>query len=612
MTHNPFDLLPDGTPFEFWDCQTDFAKTYHVVQSHPRALDDNPGTAELPFRTIGRAARVLQPGERVLIGEGVYRECVRPARGGTAPDRMISYEAAPGARPVISGAEEWRGPWVPSEQWRLFRWHERASHPRVWMGELPPETMPGYNPFGMSNAPITPWGESHFYDSIPSYAPRGEFMMRRGLLFVDGKPLRQAVFPYERGLAAGTFWIEDSGLVLHFRLGDDGDPAGHVIEFTAREQCFTPAAPYQGYIRVKGLTFEKTGNGFPPPQRGALSTFCGHHWIIEGNTVRWANSIGIDIGHQAPQRVSDQQQGHHIVRGNTVTDCGVCGICGVGGSRLPASEIKTPDGHPVQITKTLVEHNRFERNCWHNVEWMWESAAIKIHSMQDCLVRRNVILDNENGPGIWADWQTVNTRICGNVIAGIKGTLMGAIFVEVSRYPNSVDNNVIWDVRADTVRHNDPVGGGHGVYEHDCDYLTVRDNFIHGAEGAAVFLNLGSVDRMDYGRGSTGRRHRVLNNIIDQCGMAIVFPCPDNFADGNVFGKLLKAGPLRIQRPDERLSLKAWREFHEWDVHGRAVSIESSLDLDRMVLLLKIIDGEATVEKRIDLAGEFILENILG
>jgi len=41
----------------------------------------------------------------VLVHEGVYRERVKPARGGTGPDAMICYEAAPGERVVIKGSE---------------------------------------------------------------------------------------------------------------------------------------------------------------------------------------------------------------------------------------------------------------------------------------------------------------------------------------------------------------------------------------------------------------------------------------------------------------------------------------------------------------------------
>jgi hypothetical protein len=88
--------MPDGTPFAFWDDATEYQRTYHVACAHPGASDGNLGTAEAPFATINRAAAILQPGEKVVVHGGVYRECVCPARGGEGPDRMIAYEAAPG------------------------------------------------------------------------------------------------------------------------------------------------------------------------------------------------------------------------------------------------------------------------------------------------------------------------------------------------------------------------------------------------------------------------------------------------------------------------------------------------------------------------------------
>ena len=67
-----------------------FSKTYHVDNSSAKADDNGPGTSEQPYRTINKAAQVLQPGERVVIASGACRECVRPARGGTGPTQMIS------------------------------------------------------------------------------------------------------------------------------------------------------------------------------------------------------------------------------------------------------------------------------------------------------------------------------------------------------------------------------------------------------------------------------------------------------------------------------------------------------------------------------------------
>ena len=79
-------MMPDGMAFPFWDDVTEYRRVYHVDQSHPGASDDGPGTEERPFVTINCAAQALQPGEKVVVHAGVYRECVRPARGGAGPE----------------------------------------------------------------------------------------------------------------------------------------------------------------------------------------------------------------------------------------------------------------------------------------------------------------------------------------------------------------------------------------------------------------------------------------------------------------------------------------------------------------------------------------------
>ena len=109
----PRALLPDGTPFLSWSDVTRYTRTYHVSQLHPRASDDNDGTADRPFRTINHAAQVVKPGERVWIHSGIYRELVRPRISGEGPDRMIAYEAAPGEQVIIRGSR------VITSKWEL-------------------------------------------------------------------------------------------------------------------------------------------------------------------------------------------------------------------------------------------------------------------------------------------------------------------------------------------------------------------------------------------------------------------------------------------------------------------------------------------------------------
>jgi hypothetical protein len=53
-----------------------------------------------------------------------------------------------------------------------------------------------------------------------------------------------------------------------------------------------------GYIKIKGIHFKHAANGFPVPQRGAVSASRGHHWIIEDCIIEDVNSLGVDLGNE--------------------------------------------------------------------------------------------------------------------------------------------------------------------------------------------------------------------------------------------------------------------------------------------------------------------------
>lgn len=78
-----------------------FAAAVYAVD--PAGSDSGPGTTARPWRTIGRAAAALEPGDTVLVAAGTYRERVRVERSG-APGRYCTFAARPGAEPVIDGS----------------------------------------------------------------------------------------------------------------------------------------------------------------------------------------------------------------------------------------------------------------------------------------------------------------------------------------------------------------------------------------------------------------------------------------------------------------------------------------------------------------------------
>lgn len=576
--------LPDGSGFPSWERPVRFTKTYYVDGSSPRADDHGPGSRERPFRTINPAARILEPGERVVIASGVYRECVRPKRGGAGPDRMITYEAAPGATVVIRGSAVLKGVWTPSSGWRV------NGDPKIYQirlgGQLFSE---GYNPFGMVNVlQDRYWLDYKTIDMAP-------YFRRRGMVFVEGKPL-EPVDQYrqlggdknirpvsafdnrvagnlfdEMGGGGGRFWVEHNGLTLHVRLADDSNPNGRGVEITTQEQVFAPLDRHLGYIRVKGIVFQHAGNGFPVPQRGMVSTNRGHHWIIEGNTLEWANSVALDIGKEDWNAVTPEICGHHIVRGNTIRYAGICGVAG-------------PATRDVRMEDNLIEHVG-----WQDAEQMWESAAVKLHEAVNLLFWNNVVRHIRHANGIWLDVGNSNCRVTRNVFADVT-TQTAAIHIEGSHERNQLDNNIIAGVRRAKPGIN---RGGSGIYIQGTDKTVIAHNLIADCEGSGVYTTT-EHNRIIRMRGGTARGNKVYNNILHNCQKdAIEFANVHNEAEGN-FYSALRGGYLRVMAPEppELLDIEAWREFHGWDRSGRAGALDLSFNIQTLELRMPLIQGE--------------------
>ena len=403
-----------GVPF--WEQPLTFSKTYYVDGSSPRSDDRGPGTLERPFRTIGKAAEVLQPGERVVIAAGTYRECVRPARGGTGPDQMISYEAAPGAAVIVKASEVLRDGWQPSTE--PMPWAPKAVQCRIWKHELSGALFPdAYNPFAPGQrAGRLVVARHQARRHGPVFPPARTGLRRRQTARARGAVSRtrqRAALPEHRrsaisqpprnGLPARSrggpimqevggspdarFWVEHQGNVIHIRV-PSGRPGpvrssrsprasrpsrrGRAVSATSASRESPSSTPATRFRRRSAAWFRPRG---------------GHHWIIEDNTIEWANGVGLDIGSPALERRARIRRPatSHIVRGNTIRYCGVEGIGGMG------------------TTNTLIEDNLIEWVGWQDAERAWEAAGAKFHRARNLLFRRNVIRHIRHANALWLD-----------------------------------------------------------------------------------------------------------------------------------------------------------------------------------------------------------------
>ena len=258
-----------------WVINLAAARTYHVAQNHPKASDNNPGTAEAPWKTISRAAQALRPGDTVLIHKGTYREHVRPARSGTF-FRPITYQAARPGEVVITGADIITG-WT-------------RVNDQVWKKEPWPH-----------NFPIHPSDERH------------RLIGRCEQVIADGRLLAQVEKPSE--MKPGTFCADTAARVLYLWLPDGSDPNAHTIEASVRPVCFGFGwgGEPRNYIRLRGLVFRYAAN---MAQRGALYII-GNHWRVENCIVEWTNGNGISFrgDHITLRRVRSHHNGQQGLGG---------------------------------------------------------------------------------------------------------------------------------------------------------------------------------------------------------------------------------------------------------------------------------------------------------
>ncbi|MCA9214760.1 MAG: right-handed parallel beta-helix repeat-containing protein [Planctomycetales bacterium] len=474
-----------------------FARVLVVDQSHAARSDANPGTEDRPLETINQAASLAEPGDSVLVHGGTYRERVSPARGGTKGHPIV-YTAAPGEQAVIKGSDVWRPDW-----------QRRIEGKPIYSARLKASLFTGLR--------INP------YRTLLKQAPGGQ-RLTLGQLFLDGRPLIEVDDANVLTSRPGSWRVVKGNdeIWIHLPAGIE-TPADCVIELTTRERIFAPMRRGLGYIHVIGFTMEHCANQFPDrfwtsdsPQAGALSCRAGHDWLIQGNTVRFAKSIGIDCGYEGRHDLegnqpTPQNTGHHTIRDNIVTDNGCCGIAGM-------RSLETV------ITGNVIERNNRLRH------YAPEIGGIKLHYFIGGRIEGNVIRNNA-AHGIWLDNVYRNSRVRRNLVLANRGN---GVFIELGQGPLLVDHNVIGETRPG---FHPKDARGDGFYTHDASGITFAHNLVYDSHRFGSF-HTKATDR----RGAGVSRIHLLNNVFvnnHKGHINLPYTAPDaqnNLSNHNLFG----------------------------------------------------------------------------
>jgi len=398
------------------------AAEFHVALS---GSDANPGAKKAPFRTVQRAADLARAGDVITVHAGVYRERVTPPRGGLSDRQRITFQAAPGERVVITGAEIVKG------------W-ERATND-TWKVAIPNSFFGSFNPY----ADLI---HGDWFDAKGRAHHTGAVYLNREWLTEAAK--RDAVFepdsgaPLWFGEVAGdttTLWAQFKGV----------NPNEETVEVNVRRTVFTPEKTGIDYITLRGFDLRDAATPWAPPtagQIGIVSAYWCKGWIIEDNEISYSTCCGVALGKysDAWDNRAESAEGYvgtltraltngwnqatvggHIVRHNHIHHCEQTGVVGSLGCSFST------------VTGNVI-HDIHLRQLFGGAEM----AGIKFHGAIDVIISHNHIYRCGDVAGIWLDWMAQGARVTGNLMHDNTGWC-GDLFFEMQHGPLLTDNNLL-------------------------------------------------------------------------------------------------------------------------------------------------------------------------
>jgi len=256
-------------------------------------------------------------------------------------------------------------------------------------------------------------------------------------LFIDN--VLQQPATTESGLTAGSWYFNRSARKVYL----PADPTGHIVEIGAESYAFYGAATG---VQISNLTVEKYATH---AQQGAIGNIKENSgWTVDSVEVRWNHGAGVELGDSGTLS-------HSFIHHN--------GQLGIALSGVNCQAIDNEDS-------------------WNNYAGFvasWEAGGSKFYATTNLLVQGNYVHDN-NGPGLWTDYENVGTVYTGNTVIN---NLNEGIKHEVS-YGSTISNNTVmgngntntvwlWYAQIELQNSSDgeiygntvevPSGGGNGI-----------------------------------------------------------------------------------------------------------------------------------------------------
>lgn len=396
--------------------------------------DTNPGSADKPFATVGKAISKLkgtQAPVRIAIEPGTYRE------GGMRIDRRefaTLIESSGEGQAVISGSDVWTD------------WTERDGK--------------------LVTAWAHDWGLFNLDAGYPQrdhkqFRPAGQ---RSEMVFVDGELLWQVMTA--QGMVPGTFRVDLEAKELIVQL-PEGKTADALIEVGMRPNLLTMMQAQD--VTLRGLTFQHAVSHTERKEHFAAYAVC-----IFGEHVR-----GMTNNESNPDRTFTERitiENCRFVHNNRA------GLVFANSKDLTIRHTNFDDNGIAGVTanralRSTIEDSTLNRNNW-RMGYLghvtgWGPAGTKMLFMKDLTFTRCEVNDNY-ATGLWLD-TSVNYVVVDDCV--MKGNWGTGFYYEHNQGPALVKNSLItengYNDGSRTIRISDG-----GILFAESEGLTVENSRI--------------------------------------------------------------------------------------------------------------------------------------
>jgi len=459
------------------------AEEYWVDQRHALTSDENSGRKGNPWKTVGKAAATLQPGDTVVVRPGIYRERVAPKQSGMK-DKPIVYRAeGPGV--VLSGAEAITG-WQRCTEKDL---PGNANSAKIWWASA-------------GGAP-----SALFVDGVPMVKAREP---NRGWWIAEGGDThtlvdsRHLVEPAERWLGSTVFFWDVSTTTQGWRPVTAFDPKTHTLKLSKpiyRDRVVEPGK--DRYYLENNLAYLDRPGEFVVI---SYATSRVYFWPPDGDDP---NDRLVEAPHRA-RFIIEYGNRKHL--------------------RFEGFEIRHGAGHGIGSWSKTAEDITIA-NCWlhHNL-----GTGLYLHVTNGLAVKGNLVAHSHNG----VSCSTVTDAVIeANEIAdnAFDGLVVGGGSDRVVIRRNFIHGHNLWGhpdniqfhggLENVTIEENVILDAGQAIMMEQCDGGVIRGNVIVGSEAVAVICGHRNVHRFKilgntiaftgYGPLScTGTHYEVRGNIL--------------------------------------------------------------------------------------------------